>query len=251
MKSQLEGAQLFRVLHQPGDPLVIFNAWDAGSAKVVAETGAKAVGTGSWSVAAAFGYEDGERLPLAEAIANLERIVDSVNLPVTFDLEAGYGDISHAVRAAISAGAIGFNYEDGRMGAEGLEPIEEHAQRIRQARSTADEIIPGVFINARTDMFLRAKPEAHSDAMVEDALARADAYAKAGADGIFVPGLSDPQRIKYICERSPLPVNIMGKPGTTKRAELAKLGVARISYGPFPYRLAMEAFKKAAVEVME
>jgi 2-methylisocitrate lyase-like PEP mutase family enzyme len=137
------------------------------------------------------------------------------------------------------------------MGAEGLEPIEEHAQRIRQARSAADALVAGVYLNARTDMFLRAKPELHSQAMVEEALARADAYAKAGADGLFVPGLSDPEKIRFICDRSPLPVNIMGKPGATKRAELAALGVARISYGPFPYRLAMEALKKAAEEGMK
>ena len=250
MKDQAEQASRFRSLHRPGDPIVIFNAWDAGSAKTVAAAGAKAIGTGSWSVAAAFGYEDGEKLPLALAIENLQRIVNSVDLPVTLDLEAGYADIAHSVRVAISAGAIGFNYEDGRMGAEGLEPIEEHAQRIRQARSAADALVAGVYLNARTDMFLRAKPELHSQAMVEEALARANAYAQAGADGLFVPGLSDPEKIRFICDRSPLPVNIMGKPGATKRAELAALGVARISYGPFPYRLAMEALKKAADEVM-
>lgn len=251
MKSQKDQAQRFRSLHQPGNPFVIFNAWDAGSAKVVAQSGAEAIGTGSWSVAAAFGYEDGEKVPFELVVANLERIVNAVELPVTLDLEAGYGDIVKCVQAAIAGGAIGFNYEDGRIGADGLEPVNEHAQRIRQARATADSIVLGVFLNARTDMFLRAKPDAHSDEMVEEALMRAHAYARAGADGLFVPGLSDPAKIKRICERSPLPVNIMGKPGVTKRSELAKLGVARISYGPFPYRLAMEALSNAASEVMK
>lgn len=129
--------------------------------------------------------------------------------------------------------------------------MDAHAQRIRLARSAVNALVAGVFINARTDMFLRSKPELHSQAMVEEALTRADAYAKAGADGLFVPGLADPEKIRFICNRSPLPVNIMSKPGVTKRAELAALGVARISYGPFPYRLAMEALSKAAMEAME
>jgi 2-methylisocitrate lyase-like PEP mutase family enzyme len=248
MKNQLELAATFRSLHRPGTPLILFNAWDAGSAKVVAQTGAKAIATGSWSVAAAHGFDDGEQLPLSLALANLERIVSCVELPVTLDLEAGYGNIADAAREAIKAGAIGFNFEDGRIGADGLQPIEAQAERIREARAAADAVMANVFINARTDMFLRAPADKHSDAMVEDALARASAYAQAGADGLFVPGLSDPQKIKRICDNSPLPVNIMGRPGTTKPSELATLGVARISYGPYPYRLAMEALRQAAVE---
>jgi 2-methylisocitrate lyase-like PEP mutase family enzyme len=248
MNKQLEFAATFGSLHQPGRPLVLFNAWDAGSAKIVAQTGAKAIATGSWSVAAALGYDDGEQLPMSLALANLERIVSCVEVPVTVDLEAGYGNIGETARAAVKAGAVGFNFEDGRIGAEGLQPIAAQADRIREARTAVDAVLANVFINARTDMFLRAPADQHSDEMVEDALARASAYAKAGANGVFVPGLSDPQKIKRICDNSPLPVNIMGKPGTTKPSELAKLGVARISYGPFPYRLAMEALRQAASE---
>lgn len=250
MKDQAERARLFRELHQPGNPVVLFNAWDAGSAKVIAETGAKAIATGSWSVAAAYGYEDGEKIPLPVALANLERIVSCVDLPVTFDLEAGYGDIASALRQAVAAGAIGCNYEDGRIGQEGLHPIAEQSARIREARAAADSVLKGVFINARTDMFLHADPSTHSDAMVEEALLRADAYAQAGADGLFVPGLADPKKIARICKESPVPVNIMLRPGIAKLSDVAKLGVARISYGPFPYRLAMEALKRAAAEAM-
>lgn len=250
MKNQSDMAQRFRELHQRGNPVVLFNAWDAGSAKAVAEAGAKAIATGSWSVAAADGYEDGEKIPFAAALANLERIVSCVDLPVTFDIEAGYGDIAKSVREAIAAGAIGFNYEDGRIGHDGLHPIDEQSARIREARAAADEQLKGVFINARTDMFLHTDPSTHTDAMVEEALQRADAYAKAGADGLFVPGIVEPAKIARICEKSPLPVNIMGKPDVTRPKGLAKLGVARISYGPFPYLLAMEALKNAAAEAM-
>lgn len=250
MKNQVELAADFRALHQPGKPVVLFNAWDPGSAKVVAQTGAKAIATGSWSVAAAFGYEDGEQLPFELAMTNLERIVRCVELPVTVDLEAGYADIVQAAHSAVSRGAVGFNYEDGCIGADGLARMAEQASRIRSARSAVDAVAQGVFINARTDMFLRAKPELHSDEMVEEALARAAAYADAGADGLFVPGLSDPKKIERICAHSELPVNIMGKPGSTRIEELARLGVARISYGPFPYRLAMEALRTAASDAL-
>lgn len=250
MKNQQALATVFKSLHQRGNPLVLFNAWDAGSAKIIAQTGAKAIATGSWSVAAAYGFEDGEKIPLHLALENLARIVSCVDVPVTVDLEAGYGDIAGTVRQAIEAGAIGFNYEDGRIGAEGLQPIPEQAERIREARAAADKLVANVFINARTDMFLRAAPDQHSDEMVEDALTRAAAYAQAGADGLFVPGLADPLKIKRICDLSPLPVNIMGRPGTTKPSELAELGVARISYGPFPYRLAMESLRQAALEAI-
>lgn len=251
MKNQAELAQRFRDLHRRGDPVILFNAWDAGSAKAVADAGAKAIATGSWSVAAAQGYADGEKLPLAFAIANLERIVSCVDLPVTIDVEAGYGAIAKTVQQAVTAGAVGINYEDGLIGEEGLQPIEDQSARIREARAAADAIVKGVYINARTDMFLQSDASKHSDAMVDEALRRADAYAKAGADGLFVPGLADPAKIARICENSPLPVNIMGRPGVTKPKELAKLGVARISYGPFPYRLAMDALKRAASEAMQ
>lgn len=248
MKNRLEQAKQFSDLHVRGRPLVLFNSWDPGSAKAVAATGAKAIATGSWSVAAAFGFEDGEKMPWPLALANLERIAAAVDVPVTVDLESGYADIANTVKQAVAAGAIGFNFEDGKIGKEGLYSPEEQSARIQAARKAADGSLVGVFINARMDLFLRADPSTHSDRMVDEALARAEAYAKAGADGFFVPGLTDPEKIARICSGTPLPVNVMASPGADKLKECAELGVARISYGPHPYRLAMQALQQAAKE---
>lgn len=247
MKSQREHAQRFRELHKGGQPLVLFNIWDAGSAKAIVDTGAQALATGSWSVAAAHGFQDGEKIPLPLALANLQRIVAAVDVPVTIDLESGYGDVAATVRQAIAAGAIGFNLEDSIPSEKKLYSVEEQCERLRAAREAADELVESVFINARTDIFLIADPSTHSDAMVESALDRAHAYAAAGADGFFVPGLVDSEKIGRICARSPLPVNIMARPGSSSVAQLSKLGVARVSYGPHPYLLAMNGLREAAL----
>jgi 2-methylisocitrate lyase-like PEP mutase family enzyme len=248
--TQNEYAQTFQGLHRKGSPVVLFNAWDAGSSRVVAEAGAKAIATGSWSVAAAYGYEDGEALPLDIAIENLARIVAAVALPVTIDLEAGYGDAPEVVATtatrAIEAGAIGFNIEDRLIGREGLYTIEAQVARIRAARAAAERFGVPAFINARTDLFLNAPTEQHDAALVDAALARVAAYAGAGASGFFVPGLIDEKLIRRVCEASPLPVNIMMRPGAPDVARLAALGVARVSYGPGPYRQVMRALGDAA-----
>ncbi len=254
MINQKARAEAFKSLHKPGDPLVLFNAWDAGSAKAVAAAGAKAIATGSWSVAAAHGYPDGEGLPLDAAIANLARIVAAVDLPVTIDLEAGYGAgpdaVGESVTRAIQAGAIGFNLEDQVINGVGLYSIDDQAARIRAARAAADRRSIPAFINARTDVFLKADAPKHDAVLLDAALLRAAAYADAGASGLFVPGLVDAGLIGKLCAASPLPVNVMVLPALPPRAQLAKLGVARISHGPGPYRLAMQFLEKAAREAL-
>lgn len=254
MINQKARAEAFKSLHKPGDPLVLFNAWDAGSAKAVAAAGAKAIATGSWSVAAAHGYPDGEGLPLELAIANLARIVAAVDLPVTIDLEAGYGAgpdaVGESVTRAIQAGAIGFNLEDQVIDGDGLYSIDDQAARIRAARAAADRLSIPAFINARTDVFLKADAPKHDAVLLDAALLRAAAYADAGASGLFVPGLVDAGLIGKLCTTSPLPVNVMVLPALPPRVQLAKLGVARISHGPGPYRLAMQFLEKAAREAL-
>lgn len=249
MTSQREKADRFRNLHKKGEPLILFNIWDAGSAKAVAEAGAKAIATGSWSVAAANGFSDGEKLPFDLALTNLARIVASVEAPVSIDLEGGYasdnGELKENIKRVIAAGAVGINFEDQIVAGEGLYSIEEQCGRIAAIREAAEEDSIGLFINARTDVFLKTYPAKHEEGQLDEALRRAAAYAVAGANGFFAPGLRDSALIEKLCEQSPLPVNIMVLPDTPPTLELAKLGVARISYGPVPYRRMMEGLKEA------
>ena len=254
MSTQQSKAEQFHALHVAGTPLVLFNAWDAGSAKAVAAGGAAAIATGSWAVAAAHGYADGEQLPLALALANLERIVAAVPLPVTLDLESGYGKTPEAVAAtaqqALRAGAVGCNLEDSYPEDGSLRPVAEQVERIAAVRRAADALAVPFFINARTDIFLRHDPSAHTEAMVDEALARAKAYASVGASGFFVPGLAAPDLIARLVAGSPLPVNIMVTDSTPTLAQMAELGVARVSHGGRPYRHMMMALEQAAREAL-
>lgn len=236
----------FRALHIPGDPLILVNVWDAGSARAVAAAGAPAIATGSWSVAAAHGADDAEALSLDLALANAARIAAAVPLPVSIDFEGAYAEAPDAVAANIArlaaTGAIGCNFEDRRMGAEGLHPPEAQSARIAAARAVAGAAF---FINARTDLFLQAQSHEHAG-QLDPAIDRAHAYAEAGASGFFAPGLKDPDLIGRLASAQLLPLNIMAFPGVPDAATLASLGVARISHGPGPYRQAMAALTAAA-----
>ena len=237
-------AKTLHAFHKKGAPLVLQNIWDPGSAKVAAKSGAKAIATGSWSVASAFGYADGEQLPLELALANIKRISDSVDLPVTMDIEAGYGkspeDVGQTVTHALKNGAVGFNLEDQNIGESGLFSIEEQSNRIKAARTAADALDIPAFINARTDVFLQASANADKTELFVEVVARSKAYHAAGASGLFVPGLIDPDLIEELCKSCPIPINIMVMPGCPTNDELSKLGVSRISYGPGPYQAAMK-----------
>jgi 2-methylisocitrate lyase-like PEP mutase family enzyme len=250
MTDRKRKAEQFRALHIPGKPLVLFNIWDAGSAKAVAAVDAKAIATSSWSVANANGFADGERIPLAMTIENLRWIVGATDLPVTIDLESGYGDISEVVGEtiglAIDAGAVGCNLEDSFPANGKLRETTDQVGRIRRARQTADATSIRFFINARTDVFFQRPPEQHDDAMVVEVIERARAYAEAGADGLFAPGLADIALIARLAKESPLPLNIMVGDATPPVRALAEHGVARVSHGPRPYLMAMKTLEEAA-----
>jgi 2-methylisocitrate lyase-like PEP mutase family enzyme len=245
MPTQIEKINTFRDLHQAAQPLVLVNVWDSGSAKIVAASGAPALATGSASVGGALGFGDGEAVPLSVVLQIAARIAASVDVPVSIDFEAGYAaapeGVFETVAALIAAGAAGLNLEDGYPAGDGagVRPMAAAARRIAAARAAADTAWPGFWINARTDVCLQTKPEAHADVM-PGVIARARAYAEAGADSFFVPGLKDMELIRSLCAASPLPVNIMAGPEAAGFGTLAAAGVRRISYGPFPWRAAMQ-----------
>jgi 2-methylisocitrate lyase-like PEP mutase family enzyme len=250
MADQTRKAEQFRALHIPGKPFVLFNIWDAGGANAVAAGGAKAIATSSWSVAHANGFSDGEQIPLILAIENLRRIVQATDLPVTIDLESGYGDspeaVGETIGLAINTGGAGCNLEDSFPANGKLRKTIDQVDRIRRTRQTADAAGIPFFINARTDVFFQRPPAEHDDAMVTEAIERARAYAEAGADGIFAPGLVDLTLISRLARASPLPLNIMVGDGTSPLRVLAEHGVARVSYGPGPYLLAMKSLEERA-----
>ncbi|WP_316015769.1 isocitrate lyase/phosphoenolpyruvate mutase family protein [Roseobacter sp. HKCCA0434] len=241
----------FAELHVPGDPLVLVNIWDAGSAAAVAKAGAKALATGSASVAGAQGYADGQDLPLDRALDTIARIAATTDLPVSLDFEGGYATdpetLARNAAAIVETGAVGINFEDQVIGGTGLHDTGTQSARIRAIRDGAGAPL---WINARTDIFLQAPQDTHDPAMIDTALARAEAYARAGGDSFFAPGLRAPELIARLCARSPLPVNIMVAPGMATRAELAACGAARLSHGPFPWRAAMAALTQAATDAM-
>jgi 2-methylisocitrate lyase-like PEP mutase family enzyme len=243
--------QRFAALHVPGDPLILFNAWDAGSAEAVAKAGAKAIATGSASVAMANGFGDGQELPMEFALENARRIVRSVELPVTVDFEGAYSadpqEGARNIARLAETGAVGCNFEDQRVGGEGLHPIAVQAERIAVARQAVG---PEFFINVRTDLFLKAPQETHDQAMLDEAIDRVRAYAAAGASGYFVPMLGNIDFLRRLCAEAPIPVNFMTFPGCPSNAEVASTGVARISHGPFPYMALMGQLEQAAREAL-
>jgi 2-methylisocitrate lyase-like PEP mutase family enzyme len=226
-------ARVLRALHaQP--PLVLPNAWDPGSAVAIEAAGAKAIATTSAGVSWAAGVADGGGLSRAAALDAVRRIVAAVSVPVTADIESGYGatpeEVGSTIAEVLAAGAVGINLEDspGARGAPLLDP-DAQAERLASARETARAAGIELCINARTDTYLAgAGPQSERLAAT---MARAERYAAAGADVLFVPGVVDPNTIRTLIS-GPLPINVMAYPGAPAVAELAALGVARISVGP-------------------
>ena len=250
--NQTEKAKRFAKLHVKGSPLVLYNAWDAGSATSIVEAGAKAIATSSWSVAAAQGYDDGEEIPIELVEKIIERIVEKVKAPVTVDFEGGYSEDDHELTKNISRlldlGVIGINFEDRLVKGSGLYKIDRQAERIAVIRKAADRKGVPLFINARTDLFLEGSGDPAKS--IDAAIDRAKAYADAGASGFFIPGLQQASLIGRICEGVTLPVNVMVMDGLPSNDRLSKLDVSRISYGPIPYVHAMAALQKDAEKVL-
>lgn len=247
--TQAETARAFAALHRKGDPVKLYNIWDAAGAKTLAKAGADAVATGSLAVAAAHGYTDGQGMPLDFALRIAERIVASVDVPVTVDFEGGYAvepdEVAANVARVLDVGAIGINFEDQVVGGEGLHPIETQTARIRAIRAMADETGIPLFINARTDIFLKDRDQAHHAGFMAETKERAAAYAEAGASGFFAPALFDPELIGDLVEATKLPVNIIMLDPAPSIEVLKSLNVARLSWGPVSYYKALSDLEEA------
>jgi 2-methylisocitrate lyase-like PEP mutase family enzyme len=244
--NQTEKARRFAELHVKGAPLLLFNAWDAGSAKSILAAGAKAIATSSWSVAEAQGYRDGEAIPIELAEQTIARITATIDVPVSVDFEGGYsedeGELAANTSRLLDLGVIGINFEDRVVKGSGLYDINRQARRLTAIRRAAEQKGVRLFINARTDLFLgQSRDPAQS---VGEALERAKAYAAAGASGFFIPGLTNDALIGRICEGVTLPVNVMVMDAVPSNDRLSELGVSRISYGPIPYIKAMSALQQ-------
>jgi 2-methylisocitrate lyase-like PEP mutase family enzyme len=246
-------AKVRRFRELSDQPLLILpNAWDAASAAVLVRAGADAIGTTSGGVAWSLGRPDGEGLTRDQMAGAVRRIVDAVDVPVTADLEGGYGpdpaDVAATVRAAIDAGAVGLNLEDSRPG-QVLLAGEQQADRIRAGREAAEAAgVPGFYLNARTDVFLFGAGD--RNARTDEVVARAESYAKAGADGLFVPGLLDPAGLTALISQVSLPVNAMAGPGGPGVRELAAAGVRRISVGTAIAQAAYGLAERATRELL-
>ncbi|MEO1223104.1 MAG: isocitrate lyase/phosphoenolpyruvate mutase family protein [Pseudomonadota bacterium] len=250
---QSEKARQFHALHVKGAPLVLYNIWDAGSAAAIVKAGAPAVATGSWSVAAALGFQDGEAVPLDVVEQVSRQIAGAVDVPVSIDFEGGYAAapdaVAQNVARIVGAGAIGINFEDQVVGGEGLYGVSDQCARIAAIRSRAETLGVPLFINARTDLFLKQPDRSRHSDILDEAKQRASAYQDAGASGFFAPALVDETLIADLCAAASLPVNIMMMGGAPTIERLGALGVARVSHGPGPYRQAMAMLTEDAGNV--
>jgi 2-methylisocitrate lyase-like PEP mutase family enzyme len=249
--AQIGRAETFARLHRPGDPLLLPNAWDVASAVTIAAAGARAVATTSGGVAWSLGVPDAADLGADRAAAVIERIAAAVAVPLTADIEAGYGPGTDAVMATVTAvivaGAVGVNLEDRLPGQAGLLDPAEQADRLAAARAAAARLGVPLWINARTDVFLAAQGRAAE--LLAAVADRAVAYAAAGADSIFVPGLTDPAAIAELAA-GPLPVAVMAGPGAPPVAELAAAGAVRVSLGTAIAQAAYGVAARAAAELL-
>ena len=226
-------AAALRALHVPGDPLILPNAWDAGTAKLVAAAGFPAVATTSSGVADALGYADGEQTPVEEMLAAVARVARVVDVPVTADMEAGYGlEPDELAGRLLDTGAVGLNLEDSDHGDRpALVPVERHAERIAALKRAGD-----VVVNARVDVHLRG-------GSTDEALARAAAYRDAGADCVYPIAVVDEATLAQFVELG-VAVNVLLRPGAPPLRRLAELGVARVSLGHFVHAEMMEALER-------
>jgi 2-methylisocitrate lyase-like PEP mutase family enzyme len=245
-------ADQFLKLHQGPQILVLANVWDVASARIVEHAGFKAIATSSAAVANSLGYPDGERISRTEMLGVVRRIAAKVSVPVSADLEAGYGqsagEMAATAREMIEAGAVGLNLEDS-VDEKALIPVEQHVEKVKRIREEGERLGVHVVINARTDVYLAGigEPASRFDHTIE----RLTAYRQAGADSLFVPGVYDAETIGRLAKASPGPLNVLANPKSPSISELERLGVRRLSFGSWPARAALGFFARFTSELMQ
>ncbi|MBI1740598.1 MAG: isocitrate lyase/phosphoenolpyruvate mutase family protein [Acidobacteriales bacterium] len=252
MDSQTDKAMRFRQLHRGPGVLILTNAWDVASARIFEEAGLPAIATTSAGIAYSLGYPDGQRISREEMIARIGRIARAVKVPVTADIEAGYGstpeDAARTTRELVQAGAIGMNLEDASGDPE--RPLVElplAVEKIKASRVAAAHLRVPMVVNARTDVYLL--PGGDPQAQYAEALRRLIAYRDAGADCVFAPGLKDAETIGRLVKDVRCPLNVLAAPGTPAIPELERLGVARVSLGSGPMRATLGLLRRMAEEL--
>lgn len=249
---QSSKAELFRKLHQGPEILLVGSAWDAGSAVVFEKAGFSSIATSSAGIANSLGYADGEYLPLEEMLRVIHRMAHTVEIPVSADLESGFGrsaeTVAETCRKVLEAGAVGVNLEDSLSGGE-LENASDQAGKIRAVKAVSEQFGVPLVINARTDGYWLTS---NAGAKVfEDTIYRAKLYLEAGADCVFVPGVIDKLTIARLVEAIQGPLNILLSAGAPSVAELSTLGVRRVSQGSGPARAALSVAIRVARELLE
>jgi 2-methylisocitrate lyase-like PEP mutase family enzyme len=247
-------ADAFRSMHHAPPLLILPNAWDAVTARLFVKAGARAIATTSAGIAATLGYADGQHVPrelMVEAIARIARVVD---VPVTADIESGYADsskgVGESIRAVIKAGAVGVNLEDSTGDpSQPLFALEQQIERIQAAREAADNADVPVVINARTDVYLANVGDVAS--RLAETLRRLNAYREAGADCLFVPGVTDTPTLTQLVHSVPGPLNVLAGPGMPLVADLQRVGIARLSVGSAIMRATLALARDAADELLQ
>jgi 2-methylisocitrate lyase-like PEP mutase family enzyme len=252
MEFQTNKAAQFRQLHRGPGVLILPNVWDVASARIFEHAGFPAIATTSAGIAFSLGHPDGQRIPREEMMARIARIARAVHVPVSADVESGYGstpeDVARTTRELIEAGVIGMNLEDasGRPD-QPLSSLELALEKIKAARETSLQMQAQIVVNARTDVFLL--PGGNPDADYSEGLRRLLAFRDAGADCVFAPGLKDAETIGKLAKAVECPLNVLAGPGSPSIPELAALGVARVSVGSGPMRATLGLLRRISEEL--
>lgn len=255
LKPMTKNFKKLKSLHELPAPLILYNCWDVASARAIQQGGAPVIATSSYAIAESLGVVDGEHLTFDEMFSVISRIAENVSLPLTVDIETGYArnleELAQNVERLLAIGVCGVNLEDQLIGVTnpGLCSTDTQCDKIKTIKETAAKMSTEIFINARTDVFFQGRDETAD--LVEEAISRVNAYKEAGADAIFIPGLLSPNLIRAFVEKSPLPVNVMRMDGMLSNEDLQKIGVKRISYGPFSFFQANLAIQQEVERIFE